>query len=109
VPTSDLPFEFNNNKGSIVTEDNVLTQSVSSDGQNVLKLNDPQPIVKYQGAKKNNKKSTKNQNSNKKQQIKNNSENSAIKYPAGHSSTSYYSTSPMMNQFKFFENFSRHV
>lgn len=109
VPSSDLPFEFNYDKGSTITEHNVLTQSVSSDGQTVLKANDPQPIVKYQGVKKNSRKSTKNQNSNKNQQINNNSFNGAIKNPAGHSSTSYYSTSPMMDQLKFFENFSKYI
>lgn len=47
MPDSDLPFEFNHNKGSVIAEDNVLTQSVSSDGSTVLKTNRPQPIKEY--------------------------------------------------------------
>ena len=47
IPESDLPFEFNYKSGSVVTGNNVLTQSVSSNGQEVLKVNDPQPIKKY--------------------------------------------------------------
>ncbi|KAF0765039.1 Uncharacterized protein FWK35_00012010 [Aphis craccivora] len=106
---SDLPFEFNFNKGSTITEDNVLTQSVSSDGQNVLKTNDPQPIKKYQRVNKNSKSST-NQNPNKKQHANNyKAANSATEYPASHTSTSFYSTFPPMmdNQWNFFENFSK--
>ncbi|KAE9525059.1 hypothetical protein AGLY_014473 [Aphis glycines] len=109
---SDLPFEFNFKNGSVVTEDNVLTQSVSSDGQNVLKTNDPQPIKKYQKVNKSSKSST-NQNPTKKQHANNYkaAANSAVEYPAGHTSTSYYSTfSPMMNnQWDFFENFSKYI
>lgn len=48
---SDFPFEFSTAKGSVVTADNVLTQSVSSDGDAVFKENSPQPIKKY-GSKK---------------------------------------------------------
>jgi len=106
-----LPFEFNFHKGSTVTEDNVLTQSVSSDGQNVLKKNDPQPIIKYQKVNKNSKSST-NQNPNKKPHANNyKAANSATKYPAGHMSTSYFSTFPpiMDNQWNFFENFNKYV
>lgn len=108
---SDLPFEFNFKNGSVVTEDNVLTQSVSSDGQNVLKTNDPQPIKKYQKVNKSSKSST-NQNPNKKQHANNyKAANSAVEYPASHTSTSYYSTFPptMNNQWDFFENFSKYV
>lgn len=43
IPESDFPFEFSTNKGSIVTDENVLTQSITSDG----KTNSPQPIIKY--------------------------------------------------------------
>ncbi|XP_060858326.1 uncharacterized protein LOC132935728 [Metopolophium dirhodum] len=107
LPDSDLPFEFNHEKGSIMTDDNVLTQAVSSDGQNVFKTNDPQPIKKYQKANTNNKKPSKNQNLNRKQRIQNNAANGAITYPAGHSSTSYYSTFPTMDGSNFFEHFSR--
>ncbi|XP_025414663.1 uncharacterized protein LOC112686535 [Sipha flava] len=54
IPDSEWPFEFNHDKGSITTDDNVLVQSVSSDGKTVLNTNDPQPIKKYYGS--NNKK-----------------------------------------------------
>jgi len=91
-----------------VTDDNVLTQAVSSDGQNVFKTNDPQPIKKYQKANTNNKKSSKNQNLNKKQQKQNNAANGVITYPAGHSSTSYYSNFPTMNGNNMFEHLSRY-
>lgn len=47
VPESDFPFEFSTNRGSIVTDDNVLTQSITSDGKGILKTNNPQPIIKY--------------------------------------------------------------
>jgi len=81
---------------------------VSSDGQNVFKKNDPQPIKKYQKANTNNKKSSKNQNLNRKQQIQNNAAKGTITYPAGHSSTSYYSTFPTMDGSNFFELFNRY-
>lgn len=108
MPDSDLPFEFNYNKGSTITEDNVLTQSVSSDGKTVFKTNTPQPIKKYQTVNKNNKNSSKNQGSNKNQRIQNNAANSAITHPAKHSSSSYYSTFPTMDGNTFFENFSKY-
>jgi len=111
MPDSDLPFEFSD-KGSVITEDNVLTQSVSSDGKTVFKTNDPQPIKKYQKFK-NIKKSPTNQNQNQKQYENYKPANSAIKYPvipAGHTSTQYYSTSPMMdNRWNFLDNFSKYV
>ncbi|NP_001156070.1 uncharacterized protein LOC100159485 precursor [Acyrthosiphon pisum] len=107
MPDSDLPFEFNHKKGSIMTDDNVLTQSVSSDGQNVFKTNEPQPIKKYQKANTNNKNSPKNQNLDRKQRLQNNAANGAITHPAGHLSTSYYSTFPAMDEKNFFEHFSR--
>lgn len=47
VPESDLPFEFNYDKGSEIIGENLLTQSVSSDGKTVLSTNSPQPIKKY--------------------------------------------------------------
>lgn len=50
MPASDLPFEFNYDKGSVVTGENVLTQAVSSDGMTVFKVDDPQPIKKYNSA-----------------------------------------------------------
>lgn len=109
MPDSDLPFEFNFDKGSTITEGNVLTQSVSSDGQNVFKTNKPQPIKHYQSVNKNNNKSSKYQNSKKKQRIENNVVNDATKYPAGHTSVSYHSNNPMMDQLKFFENISKYV
>jgi len=109
VPDSEWPFEFNFGKGSTITEDNILTQSVSSDGQNVFKTNKPQPIKHYQSVNKDNNKSSKHQNSNKKQRIENNVANDATEYPAGHSSVSYHSNNPIMNQLKFFENISKYV
>ncbi|XP_015374910.1 PREDICTED: uncharacterized protein LOC107169623 [Diuraphis noxia] len=108
VPNSDLPFEFNLDKGSVITEDNILTQSVSSDGQNVIKTNKPQPIIHYQSDNKDKNKSSKQQNKNKKQQIENNAANGATKYPTEHSSVSYYSNNPIMDQFRFFENLSKY-
>nr|UXL78658.1 salivary effector protein 2204 [Schizaphis graminum] len=110
MPDSDLPFEFSD-KGSVITEDNVLTQSVSSDGKTVFKTNDPQPIKKYQRVE-NTKKSPTNQNQ--KQHENYRPANSAIEYyspiPARHTSTSHYSTSPMMdNRWNFLENFSKYV
>jgi len=108
MPDSDFPFEFSS-KGSKITEDNILTQSVSSDGKTVFKTNPPQPIKKYQSANKNNNNLSKDQNSNKNQQIQNDAENDVIPYPAKHSSTSYhYSTIPTMDMNSFFEHFSKY-
>ncbi|XP_026819965.1 uncharacterized protein LOC113558671 [Rhopalosiphum maidis] len=108
MPDSDLPFEFSD-KGSVITEDNVLTQSVSNDGKTVFKTNDPQPIKKYQRVK-NTKKSPTNQNQKQHENYK--IANSAIEYPAipaRHTSTQYYSTSPMMdNRWNFLENFNKY-
>lgn len=81
---------------------------MSSDGQNVFKTNDPQPIKKYQTANTNNKKSPKNQNLNRKPRIQNNAANGEITYPAGHSSTSYYSNFPTIDGNNFFEHLSRY-
>lgn len=95
----------------MITEDNILTQAVSSNGQNVLKTNEPQPVKIYSRFDKNSKSST-NQNSDKKQHANNyKAANSASEYPAGHTSTSYYSAFPPMmdNQWNFFENFSKYV
>lgn len=111
MPTSDLPFEFNYSKGSIVTDDNVLTQSVSSDGKNTLKTNSPQPIKKYQSVDKNPKTwYTTNQNSNTIQQEKYNSKNNGYEFPIGHTSILHYSNSPMLTDRQwFFENLSKYV
>lgn len=50
-----MPFEFNHNKGSEIIGENLLTQSVSSDGKTVLSTNNPQPIKKYNSNKNSNK------------------------------------------------------
>jgi len=83
---------------------------VSSDGQNVLKTNKPQPIKNYQSFNKDNNKSSNHQNSNKKQRIENDAANGATKQPGVHSSVSYYTNNPnnpIIDHLKFFENFSK--
>lgn len=54
IPESDFPFEFSSAKGSIVTDENVLTQSITNDGEVILKTNNPQPIIKYKSGVTNN-------------------------------------------------------
>ncbi|KAL4135724.1 hypothetical protein QTP88_007319 [Uroleucon formosanum] len=108
TPESDLPFEFNHGKGSVINDDNVLVQSVSSDGKNVLKINDPQPIKKYQYVNTNNKRPSKNQDLNRKQRIQNNPASGIIMFPAEHLSTSHHTTFPTINGNNFFEYFSKY-
>lgn len=82
IPESDFPFEFNTNRGSVVTDDNVLTQSITSDGKDTLKTNSPQPIIKYKnGVASNagdNSESSTSINGSKIQSIKVNNGNSRI-------------------------------
>ncbi|XP_025207447.1 uncharacterized protein LOC112603189 [Melanaphis sacchari] len=106
MPDSDLPFEFNHDTGSVITEDNVLTQSVSSDGETVFKANEPQPIIKYQNSNKN----TNNLSTNQKKNGNYKTMNSEIEYeiPIEHTSSSHFNFPNIMkNQWKFLERMNR--
>lgn len=122
MPESDLPFEFNYDKGSQIIGENLLTQSVSSDGKTVFSSNSPQPIKKYGSINNNDNKNpavqstktaydkesqTNKQNSNKKPQSNNMKTNK-------NKPNNYYSTyfSPVeipMAQWNLIENMNRYV
>jgi len=55
MPDSDLPFEFNHKNGYVGTVENVVVQSVSSDGSNILKTSSPAKPPKKYHAQNNNK------------------------------------------------------
>lgn len=114
VPDSDFPFEFNYDKGSIVTDHNVLTESVSNDGKTVYKVNSPQPIKKYKKYTSNNSGNTNQQNDRgKKQQQQKQDNNNSYSYsyhyniPTGSNKVNMYNKP--FNQWEYFENLSRFV
>ncbi|XP_050429440.1 protein Gawky-like [Adelges cooleyi] len=47
APSDGLPWEFDRKTGTVMVADNVLTGSVNADGGKMLKVNEAQPIKRY--------------------------------------------------------------
>lgn len=127
MPESDLPFEFNYKTGSIVVDDGVIIQSVSSDGSTVLKTKSPQPMKKYYSNNNKNMNTFKKphdtgsahmqtynnvENAYKTQEIDNNYKLNSLfnVYPSRYNTiTSYASSLSDYNPWIFFQNSKKYV